>query len=67
MVVLLWPLALVVGVSPAQAALMRYSFKGDYSKSPKTGFDWLLGAQLEGYMDWDTEANDKQGAFMAWG
>jgi hypothetical protein len=60
-------LALVGGVSPAQAALMRYSFKGDYSKTPKKGFDWLLGAQLEGYMDWDTEANDKQGAFTAWG
>lgn len=67
MLALLWPLALVGGVSPAQASLMRYSFKGDYSKTPKAGFDWLLGAQLEGYMDWDTEANDKQGAFTAWG
>ena len=62
MAALLAPLALAGTINPAAAAVMRYSFSGDFSKTPKTGFDWLVGARLQGTMDWDTEKR----VFTSW-
>lgn len=62
MAALIMPLAFAGSIHPAAAAVMRYSFSGNYSRTPKTNFDWLVGARLEGTMDWDTET----GAFTSW-
>lgn len=53
---LLAPLVLAGPINPATAAIMRYTFKGDFSKT-ETGFNWLSGAKLKGYMDWDIETS----------
>jgi hypothetical protein len=66
MAALLAPLALAGTINPAAAAVMRYSFSGDFSKTPKKNFDWLVGARLEGNMLWDSNANDGNGAFTDW-
>lgn len=62
MAALFMPLVFAGSIHPAAATVMRYSFSGNYSRTPKTNFDWLVGARLEGTMDWDTE----KGAFTSW-
>jgi hypothetical protein len=63
---LLSPVLLAGPINPAAAALMQYKFSGDFSKTPKKGFDWLVGARLEGNMLWDSKANNGNGAFTDW-
>ena len=54
---LLTPLLLAGPINPAAAAVMRYSFKGTFSSTPEGKFNWLSGAKLKGYMDWDTDTS----------
>jgi hypothetical protein len=63
---LLSPVLLAGPINPAAAAIMQYEFSGEFSKTPKKGFDWLVGARLEGKMRWDSTANNGSGAFTDW-
>ena len=63
---LLSPVLLAGPINPAAATIMQYKFSGEFSKTPKKGFDWLVGARLEGNMLWDSKANNGNGAFTDW-